>query len=329
MKVKFLLLAILLGLSLAGCSNVLPAGALLLGEEKPNSPVPEPAAPRFEPQEKPSHPAASEDIHKILKDLKQASTWIPEDPAFMRAIIVGDKVRDIFRGSQERNQALQKLTSEGLAFLARIARDCQLAPATRKDSGVARPGNTSKSVLSMSGQGAHCEYPFSKTLEKNVTASPGTQDPNTGVYRWTESVSLTYREQRDVLNPRIQSLSNILLMERVYQTSGALDLAASAKGYDIAGKFRSTGRVKIQFTQGEVLAGSFYSESETRDNKTTTSLRFEGKIASGDVLIIALREAGTKTSPGTMRLFINGEPAPADILSFFGLELMEAVSTRE
>ncbi len=304
-----------------GCSNVLPGSLLLAGDKNNHGEKPEAPAISFHPYEVPANPAAVKFVQDLFLSLKLTHAYVPEDAAFMKAIIVGDKVRDIYRGSHDRTQALAKLKPEGYAFMNRLVQQCKLVPAARKDSGRPKPGVTVTTTLQMSVLG--CDYSMEKSLVKNVSYSQYSTNQAEGSYSWNESYAVTSNEQREVLDKTMAGVSNLKALTFSNTVTGSANYTASKAGYQITALLKGAGQAQVVFADGEVLQGPVHSESRTDENGTTVKVRFDGKTSRGDILIMVLRD--TKS---VLSVYVNGVQTSNDILDAFGLNLMEVASRR-
>jgi hypothetical protein len=193
------LLAFIFYFTLTACSNVLPA-TLIANQFGGQGQLEEQAPPvTFHPNDKPANPASLIVQGQIFSTLKKGLRYIPQDAALFNAIIVGDRVHDIYNGGGDREAALNKLVPEGQAFLRDIKSKCLLNPAQKTESGRPKPGTSVNTSIKMSSSGTTCDYVIDKSIAKTVVYSNSDVDPNKGVYHWSENVSISMNEKRDVL----------------------------------------------------------------------------------------------------------------------------------
>ncbi|KYG63894.1 hypothetical protein AZI86_13840 [Bdellovibrio bacteriovorus] len=311
----------LIVLVLSACSNVLP-GALLLNqngngegrifEEPPVS---------FQPTEKPTRPVSPALLQQVFGNLKSASAYIPDDAAYFSSVIVGDTARDIYYGGYDQSRAMQKLTPEGRAFVKTLLKNCRLNPAKKTESGRAQPGGSVRMNLTLSSSGANCGYVLNKSVQKSRNFSNVSGDGKAS--RWSESVSTTIEDHRELRDPDIQGLSQIISLHFINKVTGMVGYKASNLGFEINANLKGSGKAEVQFANGMKLSGPVHSETTTVDGKTTVKVRFLGSTPQGDILILVIRD-----DVNVLKVYVNGEVAPPEILDAFGLNLMEVASRR-
>lgn len=277
----------------------------------------------FQPHEKPAHPASSALLQQIFGDLKTASSYIPEDAAYFNSVIVGDTVREIYYGSYDHQRALKKLSPEGRALVKLILSNCRLNPAQRNDSGKPQPGNTVKTSIHLSSEGRLCPYVIKKSVHKTRGISAIKGDPKAGTAYWTENLSMSIEEHRDVRDATIRSLSQVHSLHFANKINGNLVYKASNTGFEIKALLKGTGQAEVAFANGLVLRGPVHSLTVTEDDNTTVKVRFLGSTGQGDILILVIRDDAQ-----VLKVYVNGELASSDILDAFGLNLMEVASRR-
>lgn len=308
-------------LILSACSNVLP-GALLLNQNEggPGAIFEEPPV-TFSPQEKPARPVSSAVLQQVLVNLKQAGALIPDDAAYFSSIIVGETARDVFYGDQSR--ALQKLTPEGRAFTKNLLRNCRLNPAKKTESGKAQPGSSVRINVALSSEGANCGYIVKKSVQKSRSISPMVADPKGNASRWSENVTTVLEDHRELRDESIQQLSQITGLHFVNKVTGTVAYKASNLGFEINATLKGAGQAEVSFANGMVLRGPVNSETVTEEGKVTVKVRFLGSTPQGDILILIIRD-----DVNVLKVYVNGEEAPSEILDAFGLNLMEVASRR-
>lgn len=310
-------------LVLSACSNVLPGALLLKQNDNGEGRIFEEPPISFQPTEKPARPVSPALLQQVFSNLKSASAFIPDDAAYFSSIIVGETSREIYYGSHDQTRAMQKLTPEGRAFVKSLLRNCRLNPAKKIESGRAQPGGSVRMNLTLSSSGANCGYVLNKSVQKSRVFTAVSPDSQGSASRWSESVSTTIEDHREVRDADIQDLSQITSLHFTNKVTGTVGYRASKLGFEINANLKGSGKAEVTFANGMKLTGPVNSETTTDDGKTTVKVRFLGSTPHGEILILVIRD-----DVNVLKVYVNGEAAPPEILDAFGLNLMEVASRR-
>lgn len=306
MKLKITILSVAL-IALAACSDGGSSGG--------NGILP---PDRVKPNDVPPNPAPDSYVQEILLDMNEAPKYVPSNEAFMGAVIDGNDIKIISNWSQERQEALNKLSTSGRRFVDDIKRDCKIDNATLTKTGDLNRDKAESRVLKLSTSGTQCPYVTSENITEN---SSYTQDQAGQKIRFNQTKSQTQKVL--INNDQIASLAGYK------QTEFNLDMVTVADmTYQNTGtiKVTATGNGRLVRSNGDIISGPvsmiLNQTLGTASSSADMSLLFEGTSKAGAIRVLVKQEPNQKTPS----IYLNGKKVELEEWTSIGTTLQSKLA---
>lgn len=260
----------------------------------------------YQPNYKPQNAAPTQYLKDILVSIKDTNLYVPDDAAFFDAIINGSDVRPIWDGSQERQEALQKLSGDGLRFLNDIRTTCAINNAKKTESGEIRQGATKSQTLTMSTSGAGCPFVVSKNNLSETTYDTIDVNQAAQTFHVVMRLSGVNSETREIRNQRVVDLSGTRSMAVNLRLSGNADVTQTASQQTMKMRIQGNGTVSVVLANGDTIGGLLSMEVVGTEQASESRVLFDGQSNHGAIRIVFIVRSNQPPE-----IYLNGEKVNA------------------
>lgn len=260
----------------------------------------------FNPNEKPQNAAEKQYVDELVATLSKSEKLVPSDVVVFDSVLDGTTAKDV-TNSDERKQALAKLSPEGQAFVKNVRAKCVVNNANVYQEGLESTPKVGSTIVQrgwMNTRGSGCPYIINEDNDSKITYTALNVTPTSA--NIAANLSATSNSLKEILDETYVKMAGVRSMAMNMTMNGAMTAYQDAQKVSQNANYTGNGSLKIILANSDVIQGPIQFLGSAANEKQSMQFLFDGTSPKG-----AIRIVGKMTTETGLEIYVNGEKVDA------------------